>query len=242
MRATLVFFALVLSGCAATLPTSYSYDPDSGNALVLIDESMARGTLVILEGVDLDSGEFSGPRRSVTLGLANELAYGGPQHSFALPAAQQARAFVVQLPPGDYVIAGYHTMSYPNSTTVCYGRGTPVFRVVEGAANVVASGRVRWVGPQGTAGGPARDLTISGIEAALAALPGVGPDIRVQRAEQLAQIRWERESTVGSFLTGETCPEARTFEVVGPRAPATSLPERRSTGAKPEASPASSSD
>ncbi|WP_412545026.1 hypothetical protein [Maricaulis sp. MIT060901] len=238
MRVLLFLAALFAAGCASTLPSSYSFDPTGDDALVLIDRSLARGHMLILEGVDLEAGAFSGPRRVLTVGMGNELNY---VHIRTPLAEYQTSAYVTQLPPGDYVIAGYQTISYPNSTTVCYGRGTPVFRVEPEVANVLAMGGVRIVGPHGIEDGPAGDSIIVGIREALSGLSGIPSDIRVVRAQPIAEVRWEREMTVGSFLTGENCPEARGFEVVR------DTNEHRNTPAitretKPESLPVASSD
>ena len=238
MRVLLLLVSLFATGCASTLPSSYSFDPTGEDALVLIDRSLARGHMLILEGVDLETSAFSGPRRVLTVGMGNELNY---VHMRTPLAENQTSAYVTQLPPGDYVIAGHQTISYPNSTTVCYGRGTPVFRVEPEVANVLAMGGFRVVGPHGIGDGPAGDSIVDGVREALSGLSGIPSDIRVVRAQPVAEIRWEREMTVGSFLTGESCPEAREFEVVRGNNERQSAPVV-TPGTKPESSPAASSD
>lgn len=238
MRVLLLLVSLFATGCASTLPSSYSFDPTGEDALVLIDRSLARGHMLILEGVDLETSAFSGPRRVLTVGMGNELNY---VHMRTPLAENQTSAYVTQLPPGDYVIAGHQTISYPNSTTVCYGRGTPVFRVEPEVANVLAMGGFRVVGPYGIGDGPAGDSIVDGVREALSGLSGIPSDIRVVRAQPVAEIRWEREMTVGSFLTGESCPEAREFEVVRGNNERQSAPVV-TPGTKPESSPAASSD
>ncbi|MBR9825117.1 MAG: hypothetical protein GYB36_04845 [Alphaproteobacteria bacterium] len=198
-----------LAACATSIPAGTTFDPTSGDALVIVDETLAgRGNSLILEGVDLEGRTFNGPRRLISMANRNRIEGG----------AAGMDLYLGTVPPGVYAVAGHETVSLAGRATRCYRLGAIVVDMRAGQGNLISRNRLRFrdddVPASGADDAAVFDIALQSARQVLAGVPAIASEVPVERAEIAAQIRWSQETTMEGVLVGETCPEARNFEIM----------------------------
>ena len=223
--AALVLAAFGLTACQikmSPLKTDFAFSPESAEALVAIHaHKHIRRTDVVLRRVDLENRQFVRGQVRVTL-----------QNSFVARALSAPgedpkgeKFFVRTVPPGDYAliakIANYNEGTKQVIRTLCFAKGTRVFRIEAGRMNLiyVAGDSTHGIIPMEAFvdgdGKRRRNLGVTAADLAKATrllknYPNI--DGKVVAAKKLAVFEFEGGS---SWLgLGPNCPRSKSFQLV----------------------------
>ncbi|MGK0265767.1 MAG: hypothetical protein ACI82N_000009 [Maricaulis sp.] len=199
MRSVAAGAALLVAGCASSLPPEFSYTPDSEKALLVFDDSIARSQVtLILAPADLDSGEFVRMPAQLMAGHLNQLDSPGTGRP----------VYVELLDPGVYVVAGTRSYTGNGTMTRCFARGTIAIELVAGEAAILSQLGAFLARIPNEAN--AETAWVEHVRQTLAQAPGISPQTPIHLADTVAHVTFQP----GIRIVGPGCPGSSRFEIV----------------------------
>ena len=120
----------LLSACASTLRTDFSYSPDDGTSLLILEERSSlyqTSNSVMFAEVDLENEVFLSDRLTVQQGLMNRLEKGESLRSFS----------VDKVDGGNWALVSTYTVRGNTYTTNCFSLGTMVYEFPEASVIIL---------------------------------------------------------------------------------------------------------
>tara|TARA_Y100000052_G_scaffold27554_2_gene36265 strand:+ start:9410 stop:10177 length:768 start_codon:yes stop_codon:yes gene_type:complete len=206
MRFVVIVMALaMLSACASTLRTDFSYSPTDGKSLFIMEERsnfFSASSSVMFVEVDLENEVFLNDRVSVQQGMMSRLEPGTSSRLFS----------VDQFDGGQYALVSTYTVSGNTHTTRCFSLGTMVYDFPEAAVIILpltpseyVEGMARIMPEKVEA---RRQDLLDNVRSQLTSYPDIDASNLVI-AEPVAAIKFEGKKQV----FGSGCPVGKDLEI-----------------------------